>query len=48
LKICLFYRVIVKSTEPEIPEEPGPGDESELIEDDAEFDVVDEIYDDDL
>jgi hypothetical protein len=34
--------------EPENPEEPGPGDESELIEDDAEFDVVDEIYDDDL
>jgi hypothetical protein len=35
-------------TEPENPEEPGPGDESELIEDDAEFDVVDEIDDDDL
>ena len=32
--------------EPENPEEPGPGDESEVIEDDAEFDVVDEIDDD--
>ena len=32
--------------EPENPEEPGPGDESELIEDDTEFDVVDEIDDD--
>jgi hypothetical protein len=31
--------------EPENPEEPGPGDESELIEDDNEFDVID---DDDL
>jgi hypothetical protein len=31
--------------EPENPEEPGPGDESELIEDDTEFDVVDEIDD---
>ena len=29
--------------EPENPEEPGPGDESELIEDDTEFDVADEI-----
>lgn len=34
--------------EPENPEEPGPGDESELIEDDSEFDVVDGIDDDDL
>jgi hypothetical protein len=34
--------------EPENPEEPEPGDESELIEDDKEFDVVDEIDDDDL
>ena len=34
--------------EPENPEEPGPGDESELIEDDKEFDVVDGIDDDDL
>ena len=34
--------------EPENPEEPGPGGENEVIEDDAEFDVVDEIvYDDD-
>ena len=32
--------------EPENPEEPGPGDESEVIEDDTEFDVVDEIDDD--
>lgn len=32
--------------EPENPEEPGPGDESELREDDTEFDVVDEIDDD--
>ncbi|MDP9197170.1 MAG: hypothetical protein M3O24_01220 [Thermoproteota archaeon] len=32
--------------EPENPEEPGPGGESELIEDDTEFDVVDEIDDD--
>lgn len=32
--------------EPKNPEEPGPGDESELIEDDTEFDVVDEIDDD--
>jgi hypothetical protein len=33
--------------EPENPEEPGPSDdESELIEDDSEFDVVDEIDDD--
>ena len=31
--------------EPET-EEPGPGGESELIGDDAEFDVVDEIDDD--
>jgi hypothetical protein len=31
--------------EPENPEEPGPGDESESIEDDNEFDVID---DDDL
>jgi hypothetical protein len=31
--------------EPENPEEPGPGDESELIDDDKEFDVVDEIDD---
>ena len=34
--------------EPDNPEEPGPGDESELIEDDKEFDVVDGIDDDDL
>jgi hypothetical protein len=34
--------------EPENPEEPEPGDESELIEDDKEFDVVDGIDDDDL
>ena len=34
--------------EPENPEEPGPGGESEVIEDDTEFDVVDEIDDDDL
>jgi hypothetical protein len=27
--------------EPENPEEPGPGDESESIEDDNEFDLVD-------
>ena len=32
--------------EPENPEEPGPGDESELREDDTEFDVADEIDDD--
>ena len=32
--------------EPENPEEPGPGDESELIEDDTEFDVADESDDD--
>ena len=32
--------------EPENPEEPGPGDESELIKDDTEFDVADEIDDD--
>jgi hypothetical protein len=32
--------------EPENPEEPGPGDENEVIEDDTEFDVVDEIDDD--
>jgi hypothetical protein len=32
--------------EPENPEEPGSGDESELIEDDTEFDVADEIDDD--
>ena len=32
--------------EPENPEEPGPGDVSELIEDDDEFDVVDEIHED--
>jgi hypothetical protein len=32
--------------EPENPEEPGPGDENEVIEEDAEFDVVDEIDDD--
>ena len=32
--------------EPENPEEPGPGDESELIDDDTEFDVADEIDDD--
>ena len=32
--------------EPENPEEPGPGDESELIEDDTEFDVADEIDND--
>ena len=31
--------------EPENPEEPEPGDESELIEDDKEFDGID---DDDL
>ena len=34
--------------EPENPEEPEPGNESELIEDDKEFDVVDGIDDDDL
>ena len=34
--------------EPDNPEEPGPGDESELLEDNDEFDVVDEIDDDDL
>jgi hypothetical protein len=34
--------------EPENPEEPEPGDESELIEDDKEFDVVDGFDDDDL
>ena len=32
--------------EPENPEEPGPGDESELIEDYTEFDVADESDDD--
>ena len=32
--------------EPENPEEPGPGGDNEVIEDDAEFDVVDEIDDD--
>ena len=32
--------------EPENPEEPEPGGENEVIEDDAEFDVVDEIDDD--
>lgn len=32
--------------EPENPEEPGPGGESEVIEDDSEFDVVDEIDED--
>lgn len=32
--------------EPENPEEPGPGGESEVIEDDTEFDVVDEIDED--
>ena len=32
--------------EPENPEEPGPGGVNEVIEDDAEFDVVDEIDDD--
>ena len=32
--------------EPENPEEPVPGGENEVIEDDAEFDVVDEIDDD--
>ena len=32
--------------EPENPEEPGPGDESELIEDDKEFDEVDGIDED--
>ncbi len=31
--------------EPENPEEPGTG-ESEIIDDDTEFDVVDEIDDD--
>ena len=31
--------------EPENPEEPGPGDESEIMEDDNEFDVVDGIDD---
>ena len=34
--------------EPENPQEPGPGDESELLEDNDEFDVGDEIDDDDL
>ncbi len=32
--------------EPENPEEPGPGDESDRIDDDTEFGVVDEIDDD--
>jgi hypothetical protein len=32
--------------ESENPEEPGPGGESELLEDSDEFDVVDEIDDD--
>ena len=32
--------------EPENPEEPGPGDGSELVEDDTEFDVIDESNDD--
>lgn len=32
--------------EPENPEEPGPSGESETIEDDTEFDVVDEIDED--
>jgi hypothetical protein len=31
--------------EPENPEEPGPSGESELIEYDSEFDVVDETDD---
>ena len=34
--------------EPENPEEPGPSDESEAIEDDKEFDIVDEFDDGDL
>ena len=34
--------------EPENPEEPAPSDESEAIEDDMEFDVVDEFDDGDL
>lgn len=31
--------------EPENPEEPGPGSESEIIEDDTDFDVVEEVDD---
>jgi len=34
--------------EPENPEEPAPSDESEAIEDDKEFDIVDEFDDGDL
>jgi hypothetical protein len=34
--------------EPENPEEPAPIDESEAIEDDKEFDIVDEFDDGDL
>lgn len=34
--------------EPENPEEPAPSDESETIEDDKEFDIVDEYDDGDL
>jgi hypothetical protein len=34
--------------EPESPEEPGPGNESELIEDDTEFDVADTEIDGDF
>ena len=43
LKIPQFH-----NPPPENPEEPEPGDVSELIEDDDEFDVVDEIDDDQL
>lgn len=34
--------------EPENPEEPAPSDESETMEDDKEFDIVDEFDDGDL
>lgn len=34
--------------EPENPEEPAPSDESEAIEDDKEFDIVDEFDDGEL
>ena len=34
--------------EPENPEEPAPSDENETIEDDKEFDIVDEFDDGDL
>ena len=34
--------------EPENPEEPAPSDESEAIQDDKEFDIIDEFDDGDL